>query len=537
MLGVPDPTVANGVRPSLGIMGVYSRDPLLLVYEDDHSELGKVVTYQLNLHAMAALDFGSIAKLHVDVPFMASQDGNAPVLNGTQAAAPDSAVMGDVRTGLRFALVQQRAWVPSIAVNANVWFPSGNDNSFTGSGSTRYALELITGADHNAYLWRIALGRRFGHDASSLAGMVASDATLSAGAAVRFGPAWVGPELHGSTSSGNGIDAFGRSSTQFETLLTAGARLGSFTFGAGAGGGLTRGIGTPSFRGLLTIAFSPEVNWASAAAEREQQSVERKREQENRARQAAENATRAPVLVREHPTVGGAIDTDGDGVPDDVDECPTIVGPRTGPRPGCPLDTDGDGIPDIDDRCPTVPGVPNDNPALHGCPADTDGDGIIDAEDACPTERGVRTNDPKTHGCPEAVRIVGTQIVISDTILFATAQDAIAPESDGLLLQIVHVLEDHPEIARVAVDGHTDNVGLESNNLALSRRRAVAVVRWLVAHGIDERRLEARGFGPRRPLVSNDTPEGRSRNRRVEFQILRRTPLGASDWKDGGVAE
>ena len=65
--------------------------------------------------------------------------------------------------------------------------------------------------------------------------------------------------------------------------------------------------------------------------------------------------------------------------------------------------------------------------------------------------------------------------------------------------------------------------------------RAASVLRWLVAHGVDERRLEARGFGPRRPIAPNATVEGRAKNRRVEFQILKRSASGESDWKDGNV--
>ena len=201
MLGIPDPTVASGVRPSIGVMGTYARDPLILVYDNsDRSEIGRVVTHQLNFHAMAAIDFAAIAKLHVDIPFMASQGGSSPSLDGVKTAAPDSAVLGDVRTGLRLALVGQHGWVPSVAANANVWIPTGDDKSFTSSGSTRYLLELIVGADKDSYLWRVTVGRHHAHDDTSLQGLVASDATLTAGAAYRFGSVWLGPELHGSTA-------------------------------------------------------------------------------------------------------------------------------------------------------------------------------------------------------------------------------------------------------------------------------------------------------------------------------------------------
>ncbi|KRF34691.1 hypothetical protein ASG94_10965 [Nocardioides sp. Soil805] len=94
-------------------------------------------------------------------------------------------------------------------------------------------------------------------------------------------------------------------------------------------------------------------------------------------------------------------DTDGDGVPDSGDSCPTVPGPSD--NGGCPVeppppDTDGDGVPDSGDSCPTVPG-PADN---GGCPLeppppeDADGDGVADVDDACPTVPGPSTNQ----GCP-----------------------------------------------------------------------------------------------------------------------------------------
>ncbi len=135
------------------------------------------------------------------------------------------------------------------------------------------------------------------------------------------------------------------------------------------------------------------------------------------------------------------------------------------------------------------------------------------------------------------MRVIGKQIVILQQVNFETGKARIDPSSDALLSQVAQVMKEHPEIARVAVDGHTDSVGVPKANLALSRRRAIAVMRWLVQHGVDERRLEARGFGPRRPIADNKTAEGRAKNRRVEFQILRRTEQGEAGWKDGPVDE
>ena len=133
------------------------------------------------------------------------------------------------------------------------------------------------------------------------------------------------------------------------------------------------------------------------------------------------------------------------------------------------------------------------------------------------------------------MRVEGTQIVILQQVVFETARAEIKPDSFNLLEQVVSVLKQHPEIARLAVDGHTDNRGAEKANITLSQRRALSVVRWLTEHGIDARRLEARGFGPRRPLADNATEAGRTKNRRVEFLIKKRTNLGEAGWRDGPV--
>ena len=103
---------------------------------------------------------------------------------------------------------------------------------------------------------------------------------------------------------------------------------------------------------------------------------------------------------------------------------------------------------------------------------------------------------------------------------FAAGSARLLPESDGLLKAIAQLLIDHPEVEHLVVEGHTDSSGNARSNLELSRNRAAAVVKWLVANGVSARRLASRGFGSTTPIASNDTPEGRARNRRVEFRVL-----------------
>jgi OOP family OmpA-OmpF porin len=188
---------------------------------------------------------------------------------------------------------------------------------------------------------------------------------------------------------------------------------------------------------------------------------------------------------------------------------------------GCPPkgDRDADGIYDDVDACPDEPGEANPDPAKNGCPLDTDGDGIIDREDACPRAPGPRDPDPNKNGCPKA-RIEHGQIKILERVEFATDSARILPVSDSLMLAVREIINTHPELKRISVEGHTDNVGGATYNKGLSQRRAASVVAWLVGHGVDPERLDSIGYGLEKPLDSNSNATGRQRNRRVEFHIV-----------------
>ena len=93
------------------------------------------------------------------------------------------------------------------------------------------------------------------------------------------------------------------------------------------------------------------------------------------------------------------------------------------------------------------------------------------------------------------------------------------PKSFPLLDQVAAVLKAHPEIKKVQIEGHTDNVGDPQKNLALSQKRADAVFKYL-SQKVEPARLEPIGYGPARPADTNDTPVGREKNRRVEFKIV-----------------
>lgn len=224
-------------------------------------------------------------------------------------------------------------------------------------------------------------------------------------------------------------------------------------------------------------------------------------------------------------------DTDGDGVPDDVDQCPDTAAGTTVNEQGCEGDTDADGVVDRLDTCPETPaGTAVDE---QGCPAvvDADGDGVPDAQDQCPdTPAGTAVNETgctpepscrapapgepiDLEGCAtgESVVLKGVNFEVNSSRLTANAKAILNQVADSLTAS---------SALRVEIGGHTDSQGSDSFNTKLSERRAQAVKDYLVARGIDTARLEVKGYGESQPIDTNETPEGRELNRRVEMKVL-----------------
>ncbi|HTJ85065.1 MAG TPA: OmpA family protein [Polyangiaceae bacterium] len=115
------------------------------------------------------------------------------------------------------------------------------------------------------------------------------------------------------------------------------------------------------------------------------------------------------------------------------------------------------------------------------------------------------------------------KIEITEKIQFGLDNSTILPESFSLLDEISQVMKDHPEVKKVAIEGHASADGDDNHNLVLSDARAKAVMAYMVTKGgIDPKRLSAEGFGEKKPIADNNTEEGRIKNRRVEFNIVER---------------
>lgn len=236
-------------------------------------------------------------------------------------------------------------------------------------------------------------------------------------------------------------------------------------------------------------------------------------------------------------------DADGDGVEDSKDRCPESAGPAPFGCPA-PADSDGDGFIDDKDACPNEKGeapvgcpnrdrdrdcveepadkCPNEAGVLpDGCPdTDPDRDGIPAPADKCPTEPETKNAFEDGDGCPDTLpeKVKKFSGVIPG-IVFDLGKATIRPGSARILDEAAAVLKEFSTM-RVAITGHTDDIGSREKNSELSQQRADSVKAYLVSQGIAAERIDTRGAGPDEPIADNKTAEGRQLNRRIEFKLL-----------------
>lgn len=234
--------------------------------------------------------------------------------------------------------------------------------------------------------------------------------------------------------------------------------------------------------------------------------------------------------IRVQRTLATDADTDQDGLLDGVEVRATKTDPLKadsdldglmdgeemnlhGTAPLNP-DTDGDGV---------IDGIEVNSYVSNPLAADSDGDGVADGADNCPTEPAMAQSYASASGCPEIrpeIFVEVDNVMVLTGVNFIAGQAEPTTESIPILERVYSTLSANPGVA-FEIRGYADGAGDAKKNLLLSTRRAESVFGYLVARGIAAERLLAVGYGEENPVASNDTPEGRAKNRRIELHRVR----------------
>jgi outer membrane protein OmpA-like peptidoglycan-associated protein len=525
-MGLWRPEIADKPRLYGQFMIGYSHNPFRIEHhiQDDaqadvmESVSGAPVRGQLTGYFDIGFEVWERLGLQVMFPATFFQTGN-PTFASTVPSARDAvdlavAAPGDMRFEARGVPVIVEDGFYKLGVNANVFAPSGNELSFTGDKSASGGFGISNQLDWKDFQLVFDTGMHFRPDSSVNDFEIGHEWEYAIGGfiPIRDERIRLGLTVFGSMMV-TGDEAAKVESTPIEWMLDGKFALteDKQLYLNGFGGTRMAPGYAPDFRTGIAIGY-----WFNLV------DVE------------------PPAPPKDINLTRGDIDTDKDGYPDNIDLCPTE--PEDGKPPfttdGCPgTDRDGDGIPDVLDKCPDVPedkdGI-NDN---DGCPEDdADKDDIPDAQDACPKEPGSASPDKEKNGCPQFIkRIKGSnEIQVLKKVEFEFGSARLSAASFPILDEVVRLLQANPEITLMSIEGHTDNVGSDETNLKLSRDRAKSCLDYLVQKGVKKERLTSEGFGEAKPLESNDTPQGRAKNRRTEFHI-RGESKGMGGGGEGGA--
>jgi outer membrane protein OmpA-like peptidoglycan-associated protein len=519
--GLSRPTVLPHATVGALVALEYSNDAL--VYErtprDPDSE-EHVISDDLVLHAALAVGLWDRVTFFAGVPVHLILDGEDRLT--IPAALADGAGLGDVFLGGRVLIAGDEKSTAALAGEFIARLPTADwadsDQNYRGDAIGSYEPALVLELRSGSFDVRFRGGARLRKDVSVSNLDLGQELVYGIGARLHVAkPFWLHAEAYGSTF----LDKpFAREQSPAEALLGAKLDIDGWGIGAAAGPGLLRGYGSPDYRVIGMLGYAEP-----------------------------------------RPTAPPRVDSDRDGLYDDVDKCPREPEDRDGfkDEDGCPdLDNDEDGILDVSDRCRNKPEDADQFEDADGCPdPDNDKDGILDADDRCPMQPedtdgfededgcpdpdndkdGVLDVDDRcpiepedfdgwedSDGCPEEasglVKLTCERIEIKDSVYFDSGSDHIQERSFTLLNQVAGVLQAAAQIKRLRVEGHTDDRGKDAYNLDLSQRRAAAVMRYLLERGVADTRLTSEGYGETRPIADNKTAAGRSQNRRVEFVEL-----------------
>ena len=525
---------------SAGLFLNYQKSPLVLraVRGGSAPVIREIVSDQLTANLLGSYRFAEWFALGLDVPVVAYQAGDSV----PGVAAPKSFGLGDIRLYPRFRLLSVDHGLFTLGFSPTISVPTGGlIDPYMGNDNVVLLPTLMAALNLGRGGLALDVGAAAGIGKAKFANLDVSHLlTLKAGAWFAIVPQKLDliAEAYSSTPLNQPFGDVNEAPLEVLGGLTWHVAPG-FDLNAGGSGGVIRGVAAPEFRVVAGAQFfcappppAPPVCDADPDGD----------------------GVCSPCVAEQHR------EAEFSAVCQRTDRCPDVPEDKDGfeDDDGCPdPDNDRDGLCDpwvtekgqsdtfktacrLSDQCPDVPEDEDGFEDDDGCPdPDNDKDGICDpwveeqhreAEfkalcvptDKCPDQPETRNSYQDDDGCPDkAVEITKKKVVILQTVLFYFDETRIKEESFPLLDEVVQTLKDNPQLRKIRIEAHTDERGKASHNLPLSKGRAKSVYDYMVAHGIDAKRLTSDGYAATRPLVKGArTEEDHQKNRRVEFTIL-----------------
>jgi OmpA-OmpF porin, OOP family len=554
--------VLGTFEPSIGLYMNYAWRPLKQKIGDKEEAL---VEHLIAGKFLLSLGFFNVVQVGGALPIsIVRADGDGP---GDEPLLAGDGI-GDAEAHIKVRVVDGEKYPVGLALAASIGFGVGQANAFVSHGQTVVLIpSLILDWQVGQFVaMSLNLGAHL-RETRSLDGEVSIDeggpmaSRLTRADPIRFGNsasygfgvAWsVAPESTDLVFETFGsVPLIGDAERAMPVEVLLGVKLfllGNSFFTLGASRGLLAQYGDPDIRGFAGIVFEP------TDGDRDRDGIT---DDEDR-------CPSRPEDIDQYEDSDGCPDPDNDRdqIPDIIDQCPDVPEDRNQyeDHDGCPegdRDRDRDGLSDVKDKCPNEPedrdnfrdedGCPEPDNDLDGvldtrdrCPLiaedidgfedsdgcpdkDNDKDGVPDTTDRCPDQAENLDGVDDEDGCPEAkVVVTRDKIEINEKVYFETDKAVIKSGSHGILDAVASTLQKFKVIDRLEIQGHTDSRGDDAYNLDLSHRRAEAVRAYLIeSGGITATRLSSKGYGETRPLDSSETRTAWSKNRRVEFIIVK----------------
>jgi hypothetical protein len=415
------------------------------------------VKHAILMHAGARVSPVHWFDVELNMPFAVFERGDADNSTKGEPVAAGVAGVGDLRFGLHARPYTSKPF--SFQLGGRVWAPTGSAAAYMNSGSRALRFEaLLSAAGTAADKDFLAYGCTLGIAPLFFAGRDGDRFAVSCAAALRPRDfVQIGLEPHVAVfafrNAGEAdpdqrlVESPGLGSSslrvQFEPLASLTFHVSDVWITLAGGPGIGNAPGTGAARGLLSVTYAGE-------------------------------SKRVVVVPK--------VDSDGDGIPDDQDDCPKEAGVKE--TNGCPEkvsapDRDGDGIPDEQDACIDKPGIPAADKLANGCP-DSDNDHFPDSVDECPNEPGEGNDD-----CPKVARLKGKEFVSTPPIGFDGGGAHLGAKAQKGLVEIVRTTRANPKIAHLTI-----KLGTKGASNALTDARAKAILGVLADQNFESSRYE-----------------------------------------------